>query len=148
MAVQIDTKFEGKLTCAFKNDMRNLVNFHQSTWKSQNWDFDRILFFVQSWKCMSLKFIGELCVMAVKNDAKIEEDSTCQFKIDIRNLRNFDPSTRKSQKVFIVWPKYKMFELKKYRGVMFCGTFAFKNCMKNLANSRSQAEKWRFCFRK
>ena len=32
-----------KLTFAFKNDMRNLRNFHQSTWKSQNWDFDGIL---------------------------------------------------------------------------------------------------------
>ena len=24
MAMKIDTKFEGKLTCAFKNDMKNL----------------------------------------------------------------------------------------------------------------------------
>ena len=29
MALKIDAKFEGKLTCAFKNDMRNLVNFHR-----------------------------------------------------------------------------------------------------------------------
>ena len=29
MALKIDTKFEGKLTCAFKNDMRNLANFHR-----------------------------------------------------------------------------------------------------------------------
>ena len=43
MALKIDTKFEGILTCASKNDMRNLANFHQSTRKSQNWDFDRIL---------------------------------------------------------------------------------------------------------
>ena len=43
MALNIDAKFEGKLTFAFKNDMRNLRNFHQSTWKSQNWDFDGIL---------------------------------------------------------------------------------------------------------
>ena len=28
MALEIDTKFEGKLTCAFKNDTRNLANFH------------------------------------------------------------------------------------------------------------------------
>ena len=27
-------KIEGKLTCAFKNDMRNLANFHQSMSKS------------------------------------------------------------------------------------------------------------------
>ena len=36
--------------------------------------------------------------MTMKNDAKIEEKFTCQFKIDMRNLTNFDPSTRKSQK--------------------------------------------------
>ena len=30
MALKIDATFEGKLTCAFKNDMRNLTNFHQS----------------------------------------------------------------------------------------------------------------------
>ena len=47
---------------------------------------------------MSLKITGELSVMAMKNDAKFEEELTCQFKIDMRNLMNFDPSTRKSQK--------------------------------------------------
>ena len=31
-------------------------------------------------------------------DTKFGEESTCRFKIDIRNLRSFDPSTRKSQK--------------------------------------------------
>ena len=28
MALKIDIKFEGKLTCAVKNEMRNLANFH------------------------------------------------------------------------------------------------------------------------
>ena len=28
--------------------------------------------FVQSWKCMNLKFPGEFCVMTMKNDAKTE----------------------------------------------------------------------------
>ena len=54
--------------------------------------------FVQSWKYMSLKFSGELCVMAMKNDAKCKEELTCKFKTDIRNLKKFDSSTRKSQK--------------------------------------------------
>ena len=64
--------------------------------KSKNWNFDGVL--IQSRKCMSLKFIGEFCVMTMKNDAKFEEELTCQFKIDMRNLTNFDLSTRKSQK--------------------------------------------------
>ena len=47
---------------------------------------------------MSLKFIGELYVMKMKNDAKFEEELTCQFKTDMRDLTNFDLSTGKSQK--------------------------------------------------
>ena len=43
MTVKSDTKFEEKLTFGLGNDMRNLANFHQSTRKSQNWDFDGIL---------------------------------------------------------------------------------------------------------
>ena len=54
--------------------------------------------FIQSRKCMSLKFAEELCVMTIKNDAKFGEELTCSFKIDTRNLTNFVPSTRKSQK--------------------------------------------------
>ena len=45
---------------------------------------------------MNLKFAGELCVMKMKNDAKIEEELTCQFKIDMRDLTNFDLRTRNS----------------------------------------------------
>ena len=40
---------------------------------------------------------GVIC-HAMKNDAKLEEELTCGFKIDMRALMNFDPSTRKSQK--------------------------------------------------
>ena len=47
---------------------------------------------------MSLKSTGALCVMTKNNDAKIEEELTCQFKTDMRNLINCDPSTQKSQK--------------------------------------------------
>ena len=47
---------------------------------------------------MSLKFNEELCVMTMKNEAKFEEELTCRSKTDIRNLTNFDTSTRKSQK--------------------------------------------------
>ena len=50
--------------------------------------------------------------MTIKNHAKSEKELTCQFKVDMRNLTNFDPRTLKSQK----------FELRKYRRVMFDGT--------------------------
>ena len=44
MALNIDAVFEGKLTFAFKNDMRNLANFHHVQ-KSKNWGFDEVLLF-------------------------------------------------------------------------------------------------------
>ena len=47
---------------------------------------------------MSLKSIEELSVIIMKNDAKFDEELTCNFKVDMRNLTNFDPSTSKSQK--------------------------------------------------
>ena len=47
---------------------------------------------------MSLKLTEDLCVMTVKNDTKFGEVLTCRFKIDMRNLTNFDQSTQKSQK--------------------------------------------------
>ena len=37
--------------------------------------------------------------MRMKNDAKFDEELTCQFKIDMRNLTNFDLNTQKSQKL-------------------------------------------------
>ena len=54
--------------------------------------------FVQSAKCMSLKFTEELRVMIRKNDTKNEEELTCRFKIHIRNFTNLDQSTQKSKK--------------------------------------------------
>ena len=47
---------------------------------------------------MSLKFAEELCVMTMKSNAKFGEELTCHFKTDMRNLTNFDWSTRKSKK--------------------------------------------------
>ena len=60
MALKSDVNFEEKLTCGLKNDIRNLANFHWSTWKCR--------------KCMSVKFTEELYDMTMKNDAKFEEE--------------------------------------------------------------------------
>ena len=98
MALNIDATFEEKLTCGFKNDMRIKQIFTRARLKVQKlglcWDR-----FIQSRKCMSLKFTGEFCVMTMKNDTKFEKELTCQFKIDMTNLTNFDLGTGKSQKI-------------------------------------------------
>ena len=43
MIVESDAKFEEKVTCGLENEMKNQANFHQSTQKSQNWDFYWVL---------------------------------------------------------------------------------------------------------
>ena len=43
MMLESDAKFEEKITCAVENNMRNLANFYESTWKSQHLNFDGIL---------------------------------------------------------------------------------------------------------
>ena len=48
---------------------------------------------------MTLKFTEELCITAMKNNAKFEEELTFHFKTDMTNLTNFDLSTQKSKKI-------------------------------------------------
>ena len=43
MTLKDDAKFKGKLICGLKNDIRNLVNFHASSQKSGNLNFDGLL---------------------------------------------------------------------------------------------------------
>ena len=54
--------------------------------------------FIQSRKCLNLKFTEELCAIKMKNDTKRGEELTCCSKLDMKNLTNVDPSTQKSQK--------------------------------------------------
>ena len=97
MTLKADAKFEQKRTCCLENGMSKFCKFSPEQLKVSklrfSWDP-----LIQSRKSMSLKSTEELCVMTMKKDAKFEEELTCHFKTDMRNLMNFDPSTRKSQK--------------------------------------------------
>ena len=44
--------------------------------------------------------------MTRKNNEKSEDESTCYFKIDRRNLMNFDLKTWKSQKFKLTWAAF------------------------------------------
>ena len=60
--------------------------------------------------------------MKLKRDTKFGEESTCGFKIGRRNLTKFDPSAQVSKIVILMGSfsaKYILFELKKYRGIIF-----------------------------
>ena len=97
MTMKSDAKVEERLTFDWETDMRNMTNFYQSTWKSKKLGLWRVFLF-ESRKCTSLKFTEKLCLMTIENDAKFEEESTCCFKIDMKDLTNFVPNTWKSQK--------------------------------------------------
>ena len=50
-------------------------------------------------KFMSAKFTEELYDIIIIKDEKFEEELTCRFKIDMKNLTNIDPSTLKYQEL-------------------------------------------------
>ena len=63
--------------------------------------------------------------MTRTSDEKFGEKLTYYFKIYMRNLAIFDPSTRKSNFFYfngLLLAKHILFELKKYRGVIFHDT--------------------------
>ena len=68
------------------------------------------------------KSTEKLCVITLKNDAKFLEELTCAEKNNMRNLANFNPALESLKSCTFMgsfWPKYIMFELKNYRGVMY-----------------------------
>ena len=75
MALKIDVTLDRKLTCTFKNDKRNLGNFHQSMFRSLK---IRILMgsFYPKQEIYELKFTVEFCVMIMKSDTKLEQELT------------------------------------------------------------------------
>ena len=74
MTLKGDAMFKGKLTGELRNDLRNLVNFHASSWKSGNLPFDGLLL-SKAWK-----IVEEFCLMTLKNDAKFEKKADSWFE--------------------------------------------------------------------
>ena len=71
--------------------------------------------FIQSRKCVSLKFIGDLCVMRMKNDAKFEEELTWVIwwilGQALKNLKNLNFNELLLTKVYNAWAKKSTEEL-------------------------------------
>ena len=111
MTLKSDAKFEEKMTCCFEND-RNSPE-HSKVSKLDP--------FVQSRKCMTLKFTEELCVMTMKNDTKIEEELTV-LKLTWGTSRILTWAFESQKNCVLIgylWPKYILSELQKYRGVIY-----------------------------
>ena len=121
-ALNINVKSEGKLTFASKNDMRGLRNFHQSTWKSPNWDFDGILLSkVENAWAQNLQGRRVIC-HENKEWWKIRGGIDLSFQNWHEEFDKFWPKHSKISKICTLigsfWSKYIMFELKKCRGVI------------------------------
>ena len=71
MTLKSYAKFEEKLTCGFKYDMRNLVNIHPTTQKSKN--FTPMGYFCPKYMRFELKKREELSLMALNSDPKFEK---------------------------------------------------------------------------
>ena len=121
MTLESDVKFEGKLTFAFKNDMRNLRNFHQSTWKSQNWDFDGILLSkVENVWAENLQ--GSYVSWQWRMMQKLKRNWLVSSKLTWGIWQILTRALKNLKNLHCLWPKYIMFELKTCKGVMSDGT--------------------------
>ena len=71
MTLKSDEKVREKLTCGFKYDMRNLVDFPPTTQKSKN--FTLMGYFCIKYMMLEAKNTEKLSFMALNSDAKFEE---------------------------------------------------------------------------
>ena len=111
------------LTLSLENDMRNFTNFYQSTRKCQNWNFDKThLSKVENvwasnlpWSYVSWQW---------RMIQKLKRNWLVVLKLTWTS-QNLTRALEKSKKIFLIgslWPKYILFELEKYRGVIFHDT--------------------------
>ena len=154
MTLKTHAKFEEKLTCGSENNMRHLANFHQNTWKCQNWYFHGILLsnvdnvWAENLQRSYVSWHWRM-VQNLKRNWLVGSKLTW-------GIWRIWPDYLKISKICTLmgcfWPKYILFNLKKYRGVMLDGTedeckiwtkreLCFLKWHENLANFHSQAEK-------
>ena len=70
MILKSDAKFQKKLTCGFKYDLRNLVNFHPTSQNSEN--FTSMGYFFPKYMRFDLKKYREVILHETNSDVKSE----------------------------------------------------------------------------
>ena len=118
MTLNCDAIFKEKLTVGLKNNIRNLVNFHGSSQKSENLHCD--------WLLPSIAH--EVSAKKVqKSDTNFEEKLTFCLKNSMRNLMNFNATVeimKNCTSMGYFCQKYAIFELKNTQEL--CGEFSQK----------------------
>ena len=97
MAMKNDTKFQEELTCHFKLTWGNWRILTRALESLKKFPFNELLL-SKVYIFWAKKSTEELSFMKLHRNTKFGEESTCRFKIGIRNFTKFDPSTQKSQK--------------------------------------------------
>ena len=95
MTLKGDAKFKGKLTCGLKNDIRNLVNFHASSRKSENLHFDGLLL-SKAYKVLDEKVQKSYLSWHWWVMQSLKKNWPLVPKNDMTNLVNFHMSSGKS----------------------------------------------------
>ena len=90
MTLKGDAIFKEELTGGLKNEVRNLVNFHASSCKSEHLYFDKLLLSIAN-KVSTMNSTEELSLMTQNFEKKL----TFCLKNDMKNLVNFNESIGK-----------------------------------------------------
>ena len=89
MTLKSNARFEEKLTCSFKYNIRNLGNFNPATQKSENFTSLGYLCPKHIYAVWAKKNTEEPSFMTLNSDAKLNKLWPCGFKNDMRNWVNF-----------------------------------------------------------
>ena len=96
-----------------QEEFRKVSPEYSKVWKLGLW-WDT---FIQSRRCMNLKFTQELCTVTVTNDAKFLREIGLLLQIWHERFDKFWLEHLKVSKIYTLfssfWPKYTMFQLKK-----------------------------------
>ena len=137
-------KFKQKLTCGLKNDIRNLVNFYASSWKSKNWHFDWIRL-SKAYKYLDEKVQKSYVSWHWRVMQSLKKNWLLVPKITWGIwwiLMGAVISLRVFTLMGYFGRKYVMFELKKCRGtVSWKMTYGFKNSISDLVNFHTSSWK-------
>ena len=96
MTLKGDAKFIGNLACGLKNDIRNLVNFHVSSWKPEKLDFDGFLL-SKAYKALDEKVQRNYLSWHLWVMQSLKKNELLFAKMTITNLINFNTSSGKSE---------------------------------------------------
>ena len=103
MRLMSDAKFKETLTRALKNDIRDLVNFHGSSWNSENLHFERLLLSI-TYKVWIQKVQKSYLLWHWRVFQTLKKNWLFVWKNDMRNFVNFNMSSGKSEDLhFAVW---------------------------------------------